>query len=313
MDKNRQILITILIFMTLTLVVSIVKISLTMTEQKEISFNINPNAPGVGVVTLYGAITTVSSNGFTSVKGSDEVVAQLGRYSDDPKIRAIVLRINSPGGTVGATQEIFRKVMEIRQRNIPVVASMSDMAASGGYYVASAANYIFANQGTVTGSIGVIVSSPSFQKLFEDLGIGMNVIKSGQYKDILSSSREITEEERALLQELVDVTYTQFLKDVSLGRNIPISDFREYADGRIFTGSQALGYHLVDEIGTYENALAKAKELAKLPSNAPIYTDKQNAIDQFFGALNSRLNTKLTIIPDIETSAFSVIEYRYQP
>ncbi len=191
---------------------------------------------------------------------------------------------------------------------------MGDVAASGGYYTASACNYIFANHGTITGSIGVIMMSPNLKGLFEKLGIQMNVIKSGKYKDILSSSRDVSEEELQLLQSLIDSTYKQFLKDVSLGRNLPISDFEQYADGRVVSGSQALDYKLVDQIGTYEDAIMKAKELANLPADAPVYYDSLTGFDQFLSLFENKLSFRLSGIGEsIINQNYSIIEYRYIP
>lgn len=311
MNKNRQILITILAFLTLSVIVSIINISLNMPEGGEqISFSVPRSGPGIGVVKIYEPISTASSSGFTQQSGSDLIIETLERYRTNPNIRAIVIRINSPGGTVSATQEIFQKIMQIRKENIPVVASMGDIAASGGYYIASACDVIYANPGTLTGSIGVIISAPNFQKLFEEFGIDMNVIKSGKYKDILSSARVLEEDERLMLQQLVDLSYKQFLKDVSLGRNMPIADFREYADGRIFSGTQAFDYKLVDYIGSYENALAKTRELAKLRKDAPVYMHTVTPLEQILGSLSSRLQLPLNRLP---AASYSIVEYRYAP
>ncbi len=275
------------------------------------SFAIQKSGPGVGVVKIYEPISTGGdSGGFTPMSGSDSIIAALNRYEKNPDIKAIVVRINSPGGTVSATQEIFQKIIELRKKNIPVVASMGDIAASGGYYIASACDAIYANPGTLTGSIGVIISAPSFKKLFEEFGIDMHVIKSGKYKDILSSARILEEDERQLLQEIVDLSYKQFLKDVSLGRNMPIADFREYSDGRIFTGTQALEYNLIDFIGSYQDAVDKARELAKLKKNAPVYIHSVTPFEMFIGSINAKL------FPDIQPlhgASYSIVEYRYAP
>ncbi|MDA3900482.1 MAG: signal peptide peptidase SppA [Spirochaetes bacterium] len=310
MDKNRQVLTIIVLFLAVSAILSIIQISITVNKTPTSgSVSFPDTAPGVAIVQLYGPITTSGeSAAFSNVKGSDAIVEHLDRLENDPKIKAIVIRINSPGGTVAATQEIFRKITEIRQKNIPVVASMSDLAASGGYYVASGCSYIFANQGTITGSIGVIISSPSLKGLFDKYGISMNIIKSGRYKDILSASREMTDDERELLQSVIDSTYKQFLKDVSLGRNLPIDEFREYADGRIFSGTQALEYKLVDEIGTYSDSIKKAKEMAKLDENSPVYKEPVSPFNQFLGSIEGRLSFMNGAIAPVTKS---LVEYRY--
>ncbi|MBN2435389.1 MAG: signal peptide peptidase SppA [Spirochaetes bacterium] len=310
MDKNRQLLTVIVLFLALTAILSIVRISISMNNSgAKNNLGFPDNSPGIGVIQIYGPITTSGESGaFSQSGGSDAIVEKLDQMQNDPKIKAVVIRINSPGGTVAATQEIFRKITEMRQQNIPVVASMSDLAASGGYYVASACSYIFANQGTITGSIGVIISSPNFKDLFEKYGISMNVIKSGRYKDILSSSRELEDDERELLQSVIDNTYRQFLKDVSLGRNMPIDEFSDYADGRIFSGSQALEYRLVDEIGTYSDSIKKAKELARLEENAPVYLESTSPFDQFFKSLEGKISSFDTPAALLN---HSLVEYRY--
>jgi len=317
MDKDRKILVSILAFLAFAVILSLINISITMNNQKKesISFSMSETAPGVGIVKIVGPIT-MSGDGsaFGSIYSSDAIIRHIGKLQNDPKVKAIVVRIDSPGGTVAATQEIFKKLYNARKKNIPLVASMGDVAASGGYYTASACNYIFANHGTITGSIGVIMMSPNLKGLFEKLGIQMNVIKSGKYKDILSSSRDVSEEELQLLQSLIDSTYKQFLKDVSLGRNLPISDFEQYADGRVVSGSQALDYKLVDQIGTYEDAIMKAKELANLPADAPVYYDSLTGFDQFLSLFENKLSFRLSGIGEsIINQNYSIIEYRYIP
>jgi protease-4 len=312
MNRTRQILITILAFLTLSVIVSIIKISLqTQETQESFTFNVDNTGPGIGVIKIYDVISTSgSSNTFTQLSGSDSIVKSLDNFMQNPKVRAVVIRINSPGGTVSATQEIFQKIMQLRKNNIPVIASMGDISASGGYYISSACDEIYANPGTLTGSIGVVIAAPNFSKLFEEFGIDMNVIKSGKYKDILSSSRSLEEDERELLQTIVDDSYKQFLKDISLGRNIPISDFEEYADGRIFSGTQAREYGLVDQIGSYEDALNRARELAKLKANAPIYYDVANPFDVFVNSLGIKL---FNIEHPFHNQKYSIVEYRYIP
>ncbi|MFW5807598.1 MAG: signal peptide peptidase SppA [Spirochaetota bacterium] len=312
MNKDRQILITILAFLTLSIIVTVLQISMTLPEEGEkFAFPVERTGPGIGVVRIYEQISTASnSNAFGQQSGADLIVQTLDRYMNNPRIRAVVIRINSPGGSVSATQEIFQKVLELRKRNIPVIASLGDIAASGGYYIASGCDDIYANPGTLTGSIGVIIAAPSFRALFEEMGIDMNVIKSGEYKDILSSVRDLRDDERVLLQEVVDITYKQFLKDISLGRNMPIDDFEQYADGRIFTGTQAFDYGLVDYIGSFEDALNKAREQAGLKPDAPVYLDTINPVELFLGSLSTRLMPEIAALP---RRNYSIVEYRYNP
>jgi len=196
--------------------------------------------------------------GVVEVKGAiydpEIVISQLKRFRKDDSIKAIVLRIESPGGSVGPTQEIFREVRKTSQ-NKTVIASMGGIAASGGYYIASGANGIVANPGTITGSIGVILGYTNFQNLLEKVGLAPVIVKSGPYKDMGSSTRKMTEEEQELLQNLVDKIHKQFITDISEGRNIDVSKVSSMADGRILLGQEAKELGLVDRLGNFEDAL----------------------------------------------------------
>ncbi len=316
MDKNRRIILAILLLVLVSCVLAVIDISFKIksSEQREISIPVPEFGPGVGVVRIYGVINVSDSGGsyFSMAAGSDAIVKKLSKLGDDGRIKAIVLRINSPGGTVAAVQEIFAKLMELRKKNIVLVASMGDMAASGGYYIASACNHIVANQGTVTGSIGVVAAAPNIKGLFEKLGIKMNVIKSGRYKDILSSYREMSPDEKEIIQEMIDSSYLQFLKDVSLGRNIAISDIKPYADGRVMNGETALKYKLIDGIGTYEDAVYKAKNLAKLSKDAPVYDQIGSPLEHLFMSLDGAFGKKSVEIP-LRQKNFSMLEYMVEP
>jgi len=164
---------------------------------------------------------------------------------------------------------------------------MGDVAASGGYYIASACNYIVANYGTITGSIGVIVYSPNLKNLFDKFGIGMNVIKSGKYKDILAAHRDMTLDERLLIQEMIDLSYNKFIRDVALGRNMNQDDIRRIADGRVMNGETALKNKLIDNLGTFEDAIMKAKELASLHAEAPVYEQYDSPFREIFGSIKN--------------------------
>ena len=187
----------------------------------------------------------------------------LEKFGKDDSIKAIVLRIDSPGGGVGPSQEIYEKVLSIRKKK-PVVASMGAMAASGGYYVACGAEKIVANPGSLTGSIGVIMHFTNVEDLFKKVGLRSSVIKSGQFKDAGSPFRDMTKEERDLLQELIDDVHSQFVEVVSASRGLDKEKVKAYADGRLFTGRQAAGLKLVDEVGDLERAADIAAKLAQL-------------------------------------------------
>jgi protease-4 len=189
---------------------------------------------------------------------SDSIVERLERADQDPSVKAIVLRVNSPGGGVVATDEIYSALTEIEK---PLVVSMGEMAASGGYYVSCAAEEILANPATLTGSIGVISTVPNFEELLDKVGIEMLVIKSGTMKDELSPYRQPTEEEIAHWQAIIDEAYEQFLGVVVEGRDLHPDEARELADGRVYTGQRALELGLVDQLGNLPEALELAAEL----------------------------------------------------
>jgi protease-4 len=186
----------------------------------------------------------------------DEILS----YRDDDKIKAVVVFINSPGGGVAASQALYEAVLQVREHK-PVVASMGSVAASGGYYVACAADSIMAENGTITGSIGVIASYLRTEELYEKIGLDRTVIKSGRYKDVGSPHRKITEEEKAYLQEVLDSVYDQFLRAVSDGREMPMATVMGLAEGRIYTGEQAQDAGLIDYIGSYQDAVNMAARM----------------------------------------------------
>ena len=198
----------------------------------------------------------------TAITGADDMMGQLREVRQDPTIKAVVLRINSPGGTTGASQELGMEITRLRESGVKVVASMADVTASGGYWISACSDYIIASPGTTTGSIGVIMETQDLQGLYEKLGIDSTVFKSGPHKDMGSPSRSLTENEKAILQGMVDDMYDQFVDVVAEGRQMERVRVLELADGRVFTGRQALEAGLVDEMGNYYDALDKAAELA---------------------------------------------------
>jgi protease IV len=190
---------------------------------------------------------------------------ELRKAADDSKVRALVVRINSPGGTVTASDIVYRELMEFRRtRQIPIIASMMDVAASGGYYIALAADTIVAHPTTVTGSIGVIMISVNAEGLLDKIGLSTAAIKSGPRKDMGSPFRQLTTEERAIFQSVIDDLYHQFVAKVVERRKIAASAAATLADGRIYTAEQALGHKLVDRIGYIPDALAAARSAAGL-------------------------------------------------
>ena len=193
---------------------------------------------------------------------SERVVEELTDYAEDSSIKAIVLRIDSPGGGVVVSQEIYNAVKNARKEGKKVVASLGTVAASGGYYVAAAADTIVANPGTLTGSIGVKMEFANIEKLLEKIGVKGMVVKAGEYKDVGSPFRDMSPQEKKLLQDVIDDVHTQFIKAVAEGRNMPETDVRAIADGRIFTGRQAFDLKLVDQLGDLADSIKLAGKLA---------------------------------------------------
>jgi protease-4 len=192
---------------------------------------------------------------------ADRLVRELDEHGEDPSIRAVVVRIQSPGGVVGPTQEIHDAIKRLRSRGKPVVASMGSVAASGGYYLAAAATRIVANPGTLTGSIGVILQLAEIEGLLRKVGVRYEIIKSGRFKDAGSFARAMTPEDRAVLQAVLDDMHDQFVTAVAEGRRLPKERARALADGRIFSGRMAKDAGLVDALGGMDEAIRLAAEL----------------------------------------------------
>jgi protease-4 len=207
-----------------------------------------------------GKIAMVEISG--QIFDSKDIVRQISKYRRDDDIKAILLRIDSPGGAVAPSQEIYDEVLRVRADKKIIYASMGSLAASGGYYIAVAADRIFANPGTLTGSIGVIMAFGNAEKLMEKIGLEPQVVKSGKYKDVGSPARKMSAEERIYLQRVVNDVHQQFVDAVAQGRNISTKEARKLADGRIFTGRQALKLKMVDEMGGLEDVIAKLGEAA---------------------------------------------------
>lgn len=212
---------------------------------------------------LASAMSLGGRVGIVEVKGviqeSDDLVEALKDFERDDGVRAVVVRVESPGGGVAPSQEIYEAIVKVRKVK-PVIASLGGMAASGGYYVASACDSIVANPGTLTGSIGVIMELANFRGLLEKVGVEPEVLKAGAMKDMGSPVRPMTDAERALFQQMLDSVHTQFITAVARGRDMDEERVRKLADGRIFSGEQANAEGLVDALGGLEDAIAMAAE-----------------------------------------------------
>ncbi len=218
---------------------------------------------------------------------TEQYIQQIQQAANDSRVRAVVLRINSPGGGVVASNEIHAALMQFRETGKPLIASMGTVAASGGYYIATAAERIYANPDTFTGSLGVIISLLNYEETLEKIGLQQLVFKSGELKDIGSPARPLSDEERDILQAIVDQAYAGFVDVIVAGRNLPRDRVLELADGRIYTGMQAQQLGLVDELGNRDDAIAEAKTRAGLPDDALVvrYSSTPSLLSLLQGSL----------------------------
>lgn len=224
----------------------------------------------IGIVELKGLIAS-----------PEKAMAHLVSFQKNDRVKAVIIRIDSPGGTVGASQELFRQIKTTNETK-PVVASMGSVAASGGYYAALGAQKIVASPGTLTGSIGVILKFPNLEEIFEKIGYKNEVVKSGKLKDLGSSSRTLTQEERDLLQDLLDNVHNQFINDIVNSRNLTEKVVRSLADGRIFSGEQAQELGLIDTLGNFYDAVAIAAELGGISTPSPnLYYPEEGSFSLF--------------------------------
>ncbi|MEI3606378.1 signal peptide peptidase SppA [Pseudogracilibacillus sp. SE30717A] len=211
----------------------------------------------IAVLNLNGVIMDQELSLFMEGYDHNKFLNMIDQASEDESVKAIILRVDSPGGEVGATAQIHEKLVELKENySKPIYISMGSTAASGGYYVAAPADKIFAETSTLTGSIGVIMENINYSELAENYGVHFNTIKSGKHKDIMSPSREMTKEEREILQSIIDEMYDDFVQVIVDGRGMSEAKVREVGDGRIYTGRQAKEVGLVDELGDFDDALA---------------------------------------------------------
>ena len=227
--------------------------------------HIMPGAEEVAIVNIVGEISH-----------SKSIVDLLHEYEKRSRVKAIVLRIDSPGGGVAATQEIYEEVNKIREKGEkPIIASLGSVAASGGYYVACGAEKIIANPGTLTGSIGVLINIVNMEELLKKIGIDMKTITSGELKDIGSISRELTPGEEKLLREIIDNIHRQFLRVIEERRGLTGEELASIADARILTGEQALEKQLIDELGNLSDAIEIAARAAGIEEEPRIVEEKK--------------------------------------
>jgi protease-4 len=254
-------------FLVVAFIVIAVTASMILETDKETSAwtDLLDYGNKVGVVPIEGTIT-----------GSDEILKQLRKFRKKSSVKAIVLRINSPGGTVAPAQEIYREIGKVRKKK-PVVSSIETVGASAAYYIASNSDRIVCSAGTITGSIGVIMMLPEIHKVIEKIGVNVNVIKAGKFKDIGTGVRPLTEEERNILETFAENIHEQFIGDVAKGRKdkIDIEKLRSIADGQFFTGEKAKEIGLVDTIGNFYDAVKIAAELGGIKTEAELVYPKK--------------------------------------
>ena len=237
------------------------------------------------------------------IVSSENTVRLFKKYRENSSVKAIVFRVESPGGGVAASQEIYEEVKKTRDGGKPVVVSMGAMAASGGYYVSCGANKIVANPGTITGSIGVISQFIHYNQLLDKIGVSSTTIKSGKLKDAGSPMRAATEEDKKYFQEMIDDVYGQFVGVVARERKLPLDEVKKLADGRVYTGKRAYELHLIDTLGTYEDAIVIAGRLANIKGTPATIREKKkeklsdilfgNVKNEVVGLKNELLNNPL--------------------
>lgn len=296
MSKKRVFLALITIFILLVVLLTI----LFYFEDSEKGLVVSD---GIGVVEITGVI-----------KDGKEELRQLYEFGKNNKIKAIIIRIDTPGGAVGPSQEIYNEILKIKKKK-PVIASIGTIGASGGYYIASGASKIVANPGSITGSIGVIMQFMSFESLLGKIGIKGNVIKSGEYKDAGSPFRDMTKEEKALMQGLLDDVHNQFIDAVSRGRNLNRQEVEKIADGRIITGKQAKDLKLVDELGNFNDAVEIARNLSGIKGDPKLIygRKKKNMLFDLLGEFSEQdaKSHFFLLLSDLRIPKYIIPLYKY--
>ncbi|USK73760.1 signal peptide peptidase SppA [Peribacillus frigoritolerans] len=259
------------------------------------------------VIAVFDVEGTIQDTGEASLLSSTTYnhrafMDKLKMAEENDDIKGIILRVNSPGGGVVESAEIHEKILDIKKVKKPVYVSMGSMAASGGYYISAPADKIYASPETMTGSLGVIMQGYNYEKLAKKYGVEFQTIKSGPHKDIMSPTREMTGEEREILQDMIDNSYDQFVKIIADGRDMPEEEVREIADGRIYDGRQAKENHLIDDFGHLDDVIAAMKtDIGKKDAQVIRYTDEVG-----FGSLFS-MGAQKMLGNDVETAVLTKI------
>lgn len=244
------------------------------------------------------------------IVSSENTVEQIKKFREDKSVKAILLRINTPGGGVAASQEIYEEVKKTRDNGKIIVVSMGAIAASGGYYIAVGSSLIVSNPGTLTGSIGVIAQFISIKDLAEKLGINQTTIKSGNLKDAGNPFRQMNDTDKAYFQDVVDNSFMQFLDVVAKERKMDKETLLKYANGRVFTGLQAKEYGLVDSLGTFEDAMRITSRMAGIEGEPRIIRERKK-----FSIFEELMGSKIEDVTDIKGKLFDepILQYKFQP
>jgi len=280
-QKNNPVYVIAIIFLVILLFILSFFIVKLIASKNDTLFN----QESIAVVEVVGMIVD-----------STETIKQLHYAKDNDCIKAVVLRIDSPGGVVGPTQEIYEEIIKLKKIK-PIIVSMGSVAASGGYYISAPSNIIYANPGTITGSIGVLMKLANVQVLLNKIGIKSFVLKSGEFKDSGSPVRPITEREKKVMQGIIDNMHNQFVLAVANGRKLPVDKVREFADGRIFTGEQAKDIKLVDKLGNLQDAITEAANITGIKEKPRIIYPpkaKKSILDLFIGGVSESFLKEIT-------------------
>lgn len=244
---------------------------------------------------------------------SESIVRQFKKYGEDKKIKAIVLHVNTPGGGVAASQEMYEIIKRTKDKGKPVIVSISSLGASGGYYAACGGTLIVANEGSLVGSIGVIMNLTNIKELSEKIGISETIIKSGELKDAGNPFRELNEKDREYFQDIVDDSYDQFLNVVSSSRNLNKEELKDIANGRVFTGRQAKEIGLIDTLGTFDDAIKIASDIAGIEGEPVIVRErkKENLIERILDTFSN--NELRSIKNEIKNEFFEqpLLQYKF--
>ncbi len=310
MKWERIISLLLLFLLTLSVIVAFLKTP-PPSEKPPSPGVIKPLERGeLAIIYIYGPIEIKEPVFFALLpRGSDYVVWRLRQLQKVRGLKAVLLRINSPGGSVAAVQDIYEELKKLKEKGVKIVSSLGEIATSGAYYIASISDAIVAEPGTITGSIGVIIPMVNMKELLNKLGIKMYSIKSGKFKDIGTIARELTEEEREILEQLVNEAYNQFLEAVKSGRGEKFKGvWEEVADGRIFSGERAKKLGLVDYLGNFEDAKRIACELAGIKGEPRIVGGERRGWESLILRLEEKIFAPLSFF---HRHREPILEYRY--